>query len=44
MRNASYFVHTILGYTLQHVDDHEYLGVSISHDLCLEKLCNKMAT
>ena len=24
------------------VDDHEYLGVSISHDLCWEKHCNKI--
>ena len=30
------------GNTLECVDGHEYLGVSISHDLCYKKHCNKI--
>ena len=41
-RNTSFFNYTILGNTLEHVDVHEYLGISISHDLCWEKHCNKI--
>ena len=36
MRNTSFLNYTIFGNTQEHVDDHEYLGVSISHDLCWE--------
>ena len=45
-RNTSFFNYTQLylyfGNTLECVDDHEYLGISISHDLCWEKHCNKI--
>ena len=36
------FDHTIFGNTLERVDEHERLGVSISHDLCGENHCNKI--
>ena len=29
-----FLYYTIFGNTLERVDDHEYLGVSFSHDLC----------
>ena len=41
-RSTSFFHYTIFGNTLERIDDHEYLGVSISHDLCWEKHCNKI--
>ena len=41
-RNTSFFNCTIFGNTLERVDDHEYLGISISCDLCWEKYCNKI--
>ena len=41
-RNTSFFNYTIFGSTLQRVDDHEYLEISSSHDLCWEKQCNKI--
>ena len=41
-RNTSIFHYAIFGNTLEHVYDHKYLGVSISHDLYLEKYCNKV--
>ena len=41
-RNTSFFNYTIFGNTLERFDDHEYLGISISHDLCWEKHCNKI--
>ena len=37
-----FFNYTILNNTLERVDDHEYLGISISHDLCWEMHCNKI--
>ena len=40
--NTSFFHYTIFGNTLECVDDHEYIGVSMSHDLCCEKHCNKI--
>ena len=39
-RNTSFFYYTIFCNTLERVDEH--LGVSISHDLCWEKHCNKI--
>ena len=36
------FNYTIFGNTVECVDDPEYLGVSISHDLCWEKHCNEI--
>ena len=41
-RKTSFFSHTIFGNTLERVDDHEYIGASILHDLCWEKHCNKI--
>ena len=41
-RNTSFFNYTIFGNALECVDDHEYLGISISHDLCWKKHCNKI--
>ena len=41
-RNTSFFNYTIFVNTLERVDDHEYLGVSISHDLCWERHYNKI--
>ena len=38
-----FFNYTIFSNTLECVDDHEYVGVSISHNLCWEKHCNKIA-
>ena len=40
--NTSFSNYTILANTLERVDEHEYLGASISHDLCLENHCNKI--
>ena len=40
--NTSFSNYTIFGNTLERVDDHEYPGISISHDLCWEKHCNKI--
>ena len=40
--NTSSLSHTIFGNSLERVDDHEYLGVSISIDLSWEKHCNKI--
>ena len=37
-----FFNYTIFGNTLEHVDDREYCGVSISHDLSWEKHYNKI--
>ena len=37
-----FFNYTIFGNILECVNDHEYLGVSISHDPFLEKHCNKI--
>ena len=37
------FQNSICGGTLECVDDHEYLGTTISHDLRLERHCNKIA-
>ena len=42
-RNTSIFHYTIFGNTLEHVYEHEYLGVSISHDLRWEIHCNKIS-
>ena len=42
-RNTSFLNYTIFGSTLERVDDHEYLGISILHDLCWEKHCNNIA-
>ena len=42
-RDTSFFHYAILGNTLERIDDHEYLGISISHDLRLEKHCNKIS-
>ena len=41
-RRTCFINYTILGNNLERVDDHVYLGGSISHDLCWEKHCNKM--
>ena len=41
--NTSFLNYTIFGNILEHVDDHEYLGISISHDLYWEKHCNRIA-
>ena len=41
-RNTSIFHYIIFGNTLERVDDHEYLGFSISHDLRWEKHRNKI--
>ena len=38
-----FFHYTILGNTLERVDDHEYVRDSISHDFCLEMHCNEFA-
>ena len=35
-RNTRFVNYTIFGNTLERVDDHEYLVVLISHDLCWE--------
>ena len=40
--NTSFFNYTIFGNTLECVDDHEYLGILVSHDLCWERDCNKI--
>ena len=40
--NTSIFNYTILGDTVERVDDHEYLVVSITHDRCWEKHCIKI--
>ena len=41
-RNTSFFDYTIIDNTQERVDDHEYLGISISHDLCWEKHYDKI--
>ena len=41
-RNTSFCNYTIFGNIVERVDDHEYLGISTSHYLCLEKNCNKI--
>ena len=33
-RSTSFFNYTIFGNAVERVDDKEYLGISISHDLC----------
>ena len=41
--NTSAFHYAIFGNALERdVDDHEYLWISISHDLCWKKCCNKI--
>ena len=40
--NTGFFYHTILCSTLERVDNREYPGVSISHDLCWDKHCNQI--
>jgi hypothetical protein len=42
-RKPSLHQYTILGQDLSRVDDHEYLGVTISHDLSWTKHCTKIA-
>ena len=42
-RNANIVHYIIFGNILECVYDHECLGVSISHDFCWEKHCNKIA-
>ena len=42
MCNTSFLNNSIFGNTLECVYDHEYLGVSISHDLCWENHSNKI--
>ena len=37
-----FFHYTIFGNTFEHVDDHEFLGVSISHNLRWQAHCNKI--
>ena len=39
-RNTTISHYTIFGNTFERVDDHEYLGASISHYLRWEKHCN----
>ena len=34
--------YTIFVNTLEHIDDHEYLGISILHNLCWEQHCNNI--
>ena len=41
-RSTSFFNYTIFGNTLERVDDHEYLGISISNDLCWDRHCNEI--
>ena len=41
-RDTRFFNYTIFGNTLERVDDHEYLGVSVSRDLSWEKHCYKI--
>ena len=41
--NTSLRNYAIFGIALERVDDHEYLGVWILLDLCLEMLCNTIA-
>jgi len=40
--SPSVFQYNIFGETLQRVKDHEYLGVTISHDLKWDKHCSKI--
>lgn len=40
--NPSTFHYNIFGQTLERVDQHEYLGVTISHDLRWDDHCNKI--
>ena len=37
-----FFNYAIFGNTMERIDDHEYLGVSISRDLCWEEHYNKI--
>ena len=41
-RSTIFFHYTIFDNTLERVDDHEYLGVLIPHNLCWEKHCMKI--
>ena len=41
--NASIFQYAIFGETPDHVDDHDYLEVTISHFPCWEKHCNEIS-
>ena len=40
--NTSFFQLCHFGNTLEHVDDHEYPGISILRNLCWEKHCHKI--
>ena len=41
-RNESILYYTIFGNTAERVDDHEYLGVLVAHNLRWKKHCNKI--
>ena len=42
--STSFFNHAIFGNALERVDDHWSHGVSVPHDPCCEKHCNKITT